>query len=50
MNLEARFNSGMLSRYRVLDLACECGLACGKILANPGADALQIRPPAMTSG
>lgn len=37
--------SGMLSPYRVLDLTDERGLLCGKILADLGADVLQIEPP-----
>ncbi len=36
---------GMLSPYRVLDLTDERGLLCGKILADLGADVLQIEPP-----
>ena len=36
----------MLSPYRVLDLTDERGLLCGKILADLGADVLQIEPPA----
>jgi crotonobetainyl-CoA:carnitine CoA-transferase CaiB-like acyl-CoA transferase len=35
----------MLSPYRVLDLADERGILCGKILADLGADVLQIEPP-----
>jgi crotonobetainyl-CoA:carnitine CoA-transferase CaiB-like acyl-CoA transferase len=38
-------DEGMLSSYRVLDLTDERGLLCGKILADLGADVLQIEPP-----
>lgn len=37
--------AGMLSPYRVLDLTDERGLLCGKILADLGADVIQIEPP-----
>ena len=36
----------MLSRYRVLDLTDERGLLAGKLLADLGADVIQIEPPA----
>ena len=36
---------GLLSPYRVLDLSDERGLLCGKILADLGADVIQIEPP-----
>jgi crotonobetainyl-CoA:carnitine CoA-transferase CaiB-like acyl-CoA transferase len=39
----------MLSPYRVLDLTDERGLLCGKMLADLGADVLQIEPPAGNS-
>ena len=39
----------MLSPYRVLDLTDERGLLCGKILADLGADVLQIEPPGGSS-
>lgn len=39
----------MLSPYRVLDLTDERGLLCGRILADLGADVLQIEPPAGNS-
>lgn len=39
----------MLSPYRVLDLTDERGLLCGKILADLGADVLQIEPPTGSS-
>lgn len=34
-----------LSPYRVLDLTDERGLLCGKILADLGADVIQVEPP-----
>ena len=46
MSPEAESAAGMLSPYRVLDLTDERGLLCGKILADLGADVLQIEPPA----
>jgi crotonobetainyl-CoA:carnitine CoA-transferase CaiB-like acyl-CoA transferase len=39
----------MLSPYRVLDLTDERGLLCGRILADLGADVLQIEPPSGNS-
>src|SRR5919204_5131939 len=39
-------DGGMLSPYRVLDLTDEHGLLCGKILADLGADVIQVEPPA----
>ncbi len=41
-------NSGgsfLLSPYRVLDLTGQGGLLCGKILADLGADVIQVEPP-----
>ena len=35
----------MLSPYRVLDLTDERGLLCAKVLADLGADVLQVEPP-----
>ena len=44
----------LLAPYRVLDLTDERGLLAGKILADLGADVIQIEPPggnsARTSG
>lgn len=37
--------TGMLSPYRVLDLTDERGLLCGRVLADLGADVIQIEPP-----
>lgn len=37
---------GMLAPYRILDCTDERGLLCGKILADLGADVIQIEPPA----
>jgi len=35
----------MLSPYRVIDLSNERGLLCGQILADLGADVIQVEPP-----
>ena len=35
----------LLSRYRVLDLTDDRGLLCGKVLADLGADVIQVEPP-----
>jgi crotonobetainyl-CoA:carnitine CoA-transferase CaiB-like acyl-CoA transferase len=43
--MEASPAAGMLSPYRVLDLTDERGILCGKILADLGADVIQIEPP-----
>jgi crotonobetainyl-CoA:carnitine CoA-transferase CaiB-like acyl-CoA transferase len=48
MNAESR-SAGMLSPYRVLDLTDERGLLCGRMLADLGADVLQIEPPTGSS-
>jgi len=36
---------GMLSPYRLLDLADEQGYMCGKLMADMGADVIKIEPP-----
>ena len=41
----AEQGSGMLSPYRVLDLADEKGVICGKILGDLGADVIKIEQP-----
>ena len=42
-------DAGLLSPYRVLDLTDEHGILCGKILADLGADVIQVEPPAGSS-
>ncbi|HEX9871055.1 MAG TPA: CoA transferase, partial [Candidatus Tectomicrobia bacterium] len=42
-------DAGLLSPYRVLDLTDERGILCGKILADLGADVIQIEPPGGSS-
>jgi crotonobetainyl-CoA:carnitine CoA-transferase CaiB-like acyl-CoA transferase len=42
-------DAGLLSPYRVLDLSDERGILCGKILADLGADVIQIEPPGGSS-
>ena len=39
-------NRGVLSDYRVLDLAGPLGFHCSKLLADMGADVIKIEPPA----
>jgi crotonobetainyl-CoA:carnitine CoA-transferase CaiB-like acyl-CoA transferase len=43
--MSAVADAGMLSPYRVLDLTDECGILCGKIFADLGADVIQVEPP-----
>lgn len=43
--METTATEGLLSPYRVLDLTSAESLLCGKILADLGADVLQIEPP-----
>ncbi len=42
---ESRKDGGLLSPYRVLDLADEKGLLCGKLLADLGADVIKVEKP-----
>ncbi len=44
-----RQTDNFLSPYRVLDLSDERGILCGKILADLGADVVQIEPPGGSS-
>jgi crotonobetainyl-CoA:carnitine CoA-transferase CaiB-like acyl-CoA transferase len=48
--MESSQDGGMLSPYRVLDLTDAQGLLCGKILADLGADVIQVEPPAGNTG
>src|SRR5262245_49143387 len=43
---DASVTTSMLDPYRVLDLTDERGLLCGRVLADLGADVLQVEPPA----
>ena len=45
MAVEQSRSNLLLSAYRVLDLTDERGLLCGKILADLGADVVQVEPP-----
>jgi crotonobetainyl-CoA:carnitine CoA-transferase CaiB-like acyl-CoA transferase len=47
--MESSQEAGMLSPYRVLDLTDARGLLCGKILADLGADVIQVEPPSGNS-
>lgn len=38
-------DTGFLPRYRVLDLADEKGIYCGKLLGDLGADVIKVEPP-----
>ena len=39
------YGDGLLAPYRVLDLTDSRGLLCGKMLADMGADVVQVEPP-----
>ena len=39
----------MLSPYRVIDLSNEMGILCGQMLADLGADVIQVEPPGGSS-
>ena len=41
----AGYGPGLLAPYRVLDLTDSRGLLCGKMLADLGADVVQVEPP-----
>ena len=43
--LSSAVDDMLLAPYRVLDLSDERGLLCGRILADLGADVLQVEPP-----
>ena len=43
--MEKTNETELLSGYRVMDLADEKGVACGKILAELGADVVKVEPP-----
>jgi crotonobetainyl-CoA:carnitine CoA-transferase CaiB-like acyl-CoA transferase len=47
--MTAAHEAMLLSPYRVLDLTDERGLLCGKILADLGADVIQVEPPGGSS-
>ena len=40
-----RQTDNFLSPYRVLDLSDDRGILCGKILADLGAEVVQVEPP-----
>ena len=44
MTVTDEYGSGLLAPYRVLDLTDARGLLCGKILADLGADVVQVEP------
>jgi crotonobetainyl-CoA:carnitine CoA-transferase CaiB-like acyl-CoA transferase len=44
------YGDGLLAPYRVLDLTDSRGLLCGKMLADMGADVVQVEPPSGSDG
>jgi benzylsuccinate CoA-transferase BbsE subunit len=44
------YGDGLLAPYRVLDLTDSRGLLCGKMLADLGADVVQVEPPSGSDG
>ena len=45
MPIQDDYGPGLLAPYRVLDLTDSRGLLCGKMLADLGADVVQVEPP-----
>ena len=38
-------NEALCGEYRIIDLADETGMYCGKLLADLGADVIKVEPP-----